>query len=97
MHTTKSSGSAAATAAADALGRKQRSGPAPGEQVRYFLPKAGSSSEHPELGQEMANEGEALVEAFKAGQLFYTVVAWRATPEMNGCEAKIVKRPLPRS
>jgi len=96
MHTTKNSGSAARTAA-DALNPKQRIGSAAGERVRYFLPKAGSSSEHPELGQEVASEGEALVEAFKAGQLFYTVVAWRAAPEMNGSEAKIVKRPRPRS
>ncbi len=94
MHTTKSSGSAAAP---EAFKSGQRGGPAPGERVRYFLPKAGSSSEHPELGQEIESEGEALIEAFKAGQLFYTVVAWRATPEMNGSEAKIVKRPLPRS
>jgi hypothetical protein len=31
------------------------------ENVRYFLPKAGGSSEKPELGQEVASEGEALV------------------------------------
>lgn len=36
--------------------------------LRYFLPKTGSSSAKPELGQEMASEGEALIEAFKNGQ-----------------------------
>ena len=68
-----------------------------GEDIRYFLPKSGSSSEKPELGQETATEGEALIEAFKVGQVFYTVVAWKAVPEINGNEPKIVKQALPRS
>lgn len=67
------------------------------ENVRYFLPKTGSSSEKPELGQEMASEGEALVQAFKSGQMFYTLVAWKAVPEINGNEPKIVKQVLSRS
>lgn len=67
------------------------------ENGRYFLPKSGSSGDKPELGQEMASEGEALVQAFKSGQVFYTVVAWRAVPEINGNEPKIVKQALTRS
>ena len=67
------------------------------ENVRYFSPKSGSSSEKPELGQEMASEGEALVQAFKSGQVFYTLVAWKAVPEINGNEPKIVKQALSRS
>ena len=67
-----------------------------GENIRYFLPKPGGSSERPELGQEMASEGEALVQAFKSGQVFYTVVAWKAVPEINGNEPKIVKQALTR-
>jgi hypothetical protein len=67
------------------------------ENVRYFLPKSGGSSEKPELGQEMASEGEALVQAFKSGQVFYTLVAWKAVPEINGNEPKIVKQALSRS
>ena len=66
------------------------------ENVRYFLPKAGGSSEKPELGQELASEGEALVQAFKSGQVFYTLVAWKAVPEINGNEPKIVKQALSR-
>lgn len=66
------------------------------ENARYFLPKPGSSTDKPELGQEMASEGEALVEAFKFGQVFYTLVAWKALPEMNGNEPKIVKQALSR-
>ena len=67
------------------------------ENVRYFLPESGSSSEKPELGQEMATEGEALVQAFKSGQVFYTLVAWKAVPEINGNAPTIVKQALTRS
>ena len=67
------------------------------ENIRYFLPKSGTSNEKPELGQEMASEGEALVQAFKSGQAFYTLVAWKAVPEINGNEPKIVKQALTRS
>ena len=67
------------------------------ENVRYFLPTSGSSSEKPELGQEMTSEGESLVQAFKSGQVFYTVVAWRAVPEINGNEPRIVKQALSRT
>jgi hypothetical protein len=67
------------------------------ENVRYFLPKAGGSSEKPELGQELVSEGEALVQAFKSGQVFYTLVAWKAVPEISGNEPKIVKQALSRS
>jgi len=67
------------------------------ENVRYFLPQTGNSGEKPELGQEMASEGEALVQAFKSGQVFYTLVAWKAVPEINGNEPKIVKQALSRS
>ena len=67
------------------------------ENVRYFLSKPGGSSEKPDLGQEVASEGEALVQAFKSGQVFYTLVAWKAVPEINGNEPKIVKQALSRS
>ena len=76
--------------------RRRRRSAAAGERVRYFLPKSGSSGEKPELGQEAAGEAEALVEAFRSTQVFYTLVAWSAVPELNGSEAKITKRPLAR-
>jgi hypothetical protein len=82
---------------ADAGGsRRGRPRAAGGERVRYFLPKSGSSPDKPELGQEVASEGEALVEAFKSGQLFYCVIAWKAVPKMEGNEAKIVKQSVSR-
>lgn len=66
--------------------------------LRYFLPKAGSSPAKPELGQEMASEGEALIEALKNGQPFYTLTAWKAVPEVNGKRSPvIVKQALART
>jgi hypothetical protein len=60
--------------------------------LRYFLPKSGSSPAKPELGQEMTSEGEALIEAFKNGQPFYTLTTWKAAPEMSGGSPVIVKQ-----
>jgi hypothetical protein len=66
--------------------------------LRFFLPKAGSSPAKPELGQEMASESEALIEAFKSGQTFYTLSAWKAVPEVNGgSNPVIVKQALART
>lgn len=67
------------------------------ENVRYFLPKSGSSSEKPELGQEMKTEGDVLVQAFKSEEVFYTLVTWRAVPEIDGNEPRIVKQALSRT
>jgi hypothetical protein len=63
--------------------RKRRNGDDGGVR-RYFLPKSGSSPATPELGQEVASEGEALIQAFRSGQPFYTLTAWKAVPEVNG-------------
>lgn len=93
--TGRANGTAAEPVAAKS-GRRRRSEMA-GEDIRYFLPKSGSSSERPELGQEMITEGEALVQAFKSGQVFYTLVAWRAVPEIYGNEPRIVKQAWSRS
>jgi hypothetical protein len=52
--------------------------------MRYFLPKPGSSVAAPELGHEVASEGEALIQAFKSGQAFYSLAVWKAVPEVDG-------------
>jgi hypothetical protein len=66
--------------------------------LRFFLPKPGSSPARPELGQEMTSEGEALIEALKSGQPFYTLAAWKAVPEVNGGGSPvIVKQALART
>jgi hypothetical protein len=76
--------------------RKRRDGDE--ANLRYFLPKAGSSSVKPELGQEMASESEALIEALKSGQPFYTLAAWRAATEVDGRSSPvIVKQVLART
>ena len=68
--------------------RKRRNGDDAG--VRYFLPKSGSSPTSPELGQEVASEGEALIQAFRSGQPFYTLTAWKAVPEVNGGSSPVI-------
>ncbi|MGB0014184.1 MAG: hypothetical protein WBQ03_21480 [Candidatus Sulfotelmatobacter sp.] len=68
--------------------RRHRNGSDP--NLRYFLPKSRSSPAKPELGQEMASEGEALIEAFKNGQPFYTLTAWKAVPEVNGGGSPVI-------
>lgn len=73
-------------------GRKSR---APGEVVRFFLAKEGSSSAKPELGQEAENESDALIKAFQSkGGVIYVVTAYRAEAEVQGGNPILVKRPL---
>jgi hypothetical protein len=76
----------------DSAGRSRRRRNVNDDPLRYFLLKPGSSVAKPELGQEMASEGEALIEAFRTGQPFYTVTAWKAVPEVNGDNPVIVKQ-----
>ena len=66
-----------------------------GEAVRYFLAKDGSSPEKPELGVEVASEGEALIKAFQSKNgVIYTLLAYKAEAEMQGGSPTLVKRPL---
>jgi hypothetical protein len=65
------------------------------EVARYFLAKEGSSIEKPELGQEIASEGEALIKAFQSkSAVIYTLLAYKAEAEMQGGSPTLVKRPL---
>jgi hypothetical protein len=68
--------------------RKRRNGV--DVSVRYFLPKSGSSPGVPELGPEVASEGEALIQSFKSGQPFYTLAVWKAVPEVNGGGSPVI-------
>lgn len=65
--------------------------------VRYFLIKPGTSSDKPELGREVTNEADALVEAFKTDQPFFTLVAWKAVSENENGTPRIVKEALKRT
>jgi len=67
------------------------------EHVRYFLPKPGSASDKPELGREMPNEGEALIEAFRSGQPFYALTVLKAATEVSGGSPVIVKQAVASS
>ena len=74
-------------------GRKSRQQPE--GVVRYFLAKEGSSVEKPELGVEVASEGEALIRAFQSKNgVIYTVLAYKAEAEIQGGSPTLVKRPL---
>ena len=65
------------------------------EVARYFLAKEGSSIEKPELGAEVASEGEALIKAFQSKNgVIYTVLANKAEAEIQGGSPTLVKRPL---
>jgi hypothetical protein len=65
------------------------------EIVRYFLAKEGSSPEKPELGAEVASEGEALIKAFQSKNgVVYTLLAYKAEAEIQGGSPTLVKRPL---
>jgi hypothetical protein len=75
--------------------RARRSRQQTEEVVRYFLAKEGSSIEKPELGVEVATEGEALIKAFQSKNgVVYTVLAYRAEAEIQGGSPTLVKRPL---
>ena len=75
--------------------RARRSRQQTEEVVRYFLAKEGSSAEKPELGVEVATEGEALIKAFQSKNgVVYTVLAYRAEAEIQGGSPTLVKRPL---
>jgi hypothetical protein len=65
------------------------------ETVRYFLAKEGSAPEKPELGAEVANEGEALIKAFQSKNgVIYALLAYKAEAEIQGGSPTLVKRPL---
>ena len=81
-------GASAPTANDGSTRRRRRNGVEP--TLRYFLPKPGSSPGSFELGEEAASEGEALIQSFKTGQLFYTLAAWKAVPEVNGGGSPVI-------
>jgi hypothetical protein len=84
-------------AARNGRGERRRRWEMTSADVRFFLPKPGSLSDKPELGREMTSEAETLVEAFRTGQVFFTLVAWRAVPEIDDDAPKIVKQAMKRS
>lgn len=89
MENRPTAGASAPPAANDgSTRRKRRNGVDP--VLRYFLPKPDASPGSLELGQEVASEGEALIQSFKNGQPFYTLAAWKAVPEVNGGGSPVI-------
>ena len=81
-----------AVAGAGAAKTRRRRPATDDDHVRYFLPKPGSTPDKPELGREMPNEGEALIEAFKSGQPFYALTVCKAATEVNGGGSPVIVR-----
>lgn len=77
-------------------GGRRRRWPMAAGDVRFFLPKQGSSPDRPELGEEISTEKATLMKAFQQGEVFYTLVTWDAVPDAEGDEARIVKRAFKR-
>lgn len=89
MENRPTAGASAPPAANDgSIRRKRRNGVDP--ILRYFLPKPDASPSSLELGQEVASEGEALIQSFKNSQPFYTLAAWKAVPEVNGGGSPVI-------
>jgi hypothetical protein len=99
METSKPGNELTATGAVvkNGRGERRRRWEVTSADMRYFLPKAGSSSERPELGREMTSEAAALLEAFKHDQPFYTLVVWKAVSDTDDGTPRIVKETMKRS
>lgn len=74
-------------------GRRSKQG---GEDlIRFFLAKEGSTTAKPELGDEIQNEAEALVKAFRSKTgVLYVLHAYQAEAEIQGGSPILVKKPL---
>ena len=62
--------------------------------ARYFLAKTNGTDATPALDREVANEGEALVEALRLGVTFYAVQEFRAVPDFSGKKPLLNKEPV---
>lgn len=97
MENRSTAGASAPPAANDGSTRRKRRNRVD-PVLRYFLPKPDASPGSLELGQEVASEGEALIQSFKNSQPFYTLAAWKAVPEVNsGGSPVIVKQAVTRN
>ena len=96
-----------AKAARAAFGPKPGTEPAPTSQrrrrrgetaeptvvERFFLAdEAGASGNTPPLGREVPNEGEAIVEAFRAGVNFFVVSEYHTRADVSPSRDPILKK-----
>jgi hypothetical protein len=59
--------------------------------ARYFLAKANANGDAPALDKEVTSEGEALVEALRAGVTYYEVQEFRVVPDFSAKIPKLKK------
>jgi len=59
--------------------------------ARYFLATANGDGGSPAFDREVANEGEALVEALRLGVTFYEVQEFRVVPDFAGRKPQLNK------
>lgn len=52
--------------------------------ARFFLSKPSTNGSALELGKEFSNDGEARVEALKAGLTYYSLQEWRPVADLAG-------------
>jgi hypothetical protein len=67
--------------------------------ARYFLGKQatdGNSKSAPELGSEVASEGDALVEALRLGATYFVVEEYRSVPHFEGKNPQLKREPVVR-
>ena len=76
-------------------GRKDSTESGPAE--RFFLAEANANAGAPALGREMPNEGEAIVEAFRAGVNFYTISEFRTRAELASSRGPVLKKEAVRN
>jgi len=58
---------------------------------RFFLAGDAQSGQVPELGSELQNEAEALIESLKSGKSFYTVFQYRGIADCSSGKPQIRK------
>ena len=87
-----------AEASASPRRRRGRRGTGESDIVeRFFLAEANAGGGAPALGREMPNEGEAIVEAFRAGVNFYTISEFRTRAELASSRGPVLKKEAVRN
>ena len=64
--------------------------------ARFFLSKPSTNGNDLELGREFSTEGEARVEALKAGATYYSVQEWRPVADFAGRNPELKREPVAR-
>lgn len=64
--------------------------------ARFFLSKTETNGSTLELGREFSTEGEARVEALKAGLTYYSVQEWRPVANFAGKNPELKREPVTR-